>query len=108
TYVARERFQRRFRMLNFLWGLLVALACLVAQWWAAPGRPYAAFVLTLVSTLVFALGTIDLWIGLLFVSWELRALREFEWEVRNARMLADGVLDGDVEAEIAGHDPTGW
>ncbi|KAI5305642.1 hypothetical protein KEM56_003782 [Ascosphaera pollenicola] len=104
-YVNRERFQRRFRVLNFLWGLLIAIGCLVAQWWEP--RNFVAFILTLVSTIVFALGTIDLWIGFLFVSWELRALREFEWEIRNAKKLSLQE-DTDVEAVVAESDPTRW
>ncbi|KAI5291241.1 phospholipase C type enzyme [Ascosphaera aggregata] len=104
-YVDRERFQRRFRTLNFFWGLLVAVGCFVAQWWEP--RHYVASILCLISTIAFALGTIDLWIGFLFVSWELRALREFEWEVRNARKSILGE-DIDVEAEVAKRDPTRW
>ncbi|KZZ90702.1 inositol phosphosphingolipids phospholipase C [Ascosphaera apis ARSEF 7405] len=46
-YVNRERFQRRFRVLNFFWGTLVAIGCLVAQWWVP--RNYVAFILTLLG-----------------------------------------------------------
>jgi sphingomyelin phosphodiesterase 2 len=42
-----------------------------------------------VSTLNFGAGILDGLVGGFFVSSELRALKEFEWEVRNARRIAD-------------------
>jgi sphingomyelin phosphodiesterase 2 len=44
----------------------------------------------LVSSLGLMAGTVDGLIGGLFVGSELRALGEFEWEMRNARELAGG------------------
>ncbi|KAI5301775.1 phospholipase C type enzyme, partial [Ascosphaera atra] len=42
-YVARERFQRRFRIGNFFLGLLVAIGCFIAEWWSP--RDFVAFIL---------------------------------------------------------------
>ena len=49
----------------------------------------------LVSTLGFGGGVIDGLMGGLFVGSELRALREFEYEVKNARTLAVVAWRGD-------------
>jgi sphingomyelin phosphodiesterase 2 len=43
----------------------------------------------LLSTLGFAAGVLDGLIGGFFVSSELRALKEFEWEIENARRAAE-------------------
>lgn len=122
-YVRRERAQRFWRLAHFLLSVLVAVGCLVGVWWTGPttvdvvddkhryryGPAYVPFILTLVSTLGFGAGILDGLIGGLFVSSELRALKELEWEVRNARRLAvraagggDGSLgkgDGDDVVE---------
>ena len=68
------------------------------MWWTGEDLAYVAFMLVLVSTLSFGAGILDGLIGGLFVSSELRALKEFEWEVRNARALASaaaGLDDGE-------------
>lgn len=56
-------------------------------WWA----PYqgVAFTLALLSTLNLAAGIIDGLIGGLFMSAEIRALKEFEWEIGNAKAIAE-------------------
>ncbi|KAJ5102638.1 hypothetical protein N7532_003167 [Penicillium argentinense] len=86
TYVRRERSQRRWRLIHFLVSLVVSIGCMVGVWWVG-SRTYIGFILILVSTLNFGAGILDGLIGGLFVSSELRALKEFEWEVRNARSL---------------------
>jgi sphingomyelin phosphodiesterase 2 len=86
TYVRRERSQRRWRLYHFLASLVVSIGCMVGVWWVG-SRTYIGFILILVSTLNFGAGILDGLIGGLFVSSELRALKEFEWEVRNARSL---------------------
>ncbi|KAJ5101634.1 hypothetical protein NUU61_003856 [Penicillium alfredii] len=86
TYVLRERSQRRWRLAHFLVSLVVSIGCMVGVWWVG-SRTYIGFILILVSTLNFGAGILDGLIGGLFVSSELRALKEFEWEVRNARRL---------------------
>ncbi|KAF5582617.1 neutral sphingomyelinase [Fusarium pseudocircinatum] len=87
-YHAREIRQRYWRGMHFFGALLVWLACLVAVWFS-PGN-YVAFVLMLVSSLCLVAGVIDGLLSLLFFSWEIRALEEFEWEIRNAKAVASG------------------
>ncbi|QDS71864.1 hypothetical protein FKW77_010039 [Venturia effusa] len=86
SYEARERRQRRLRLSHFGAQLTVAIGCLVAVWWSP--RNYVAFILMLLSTLGLSAGVIDGLIGGLFVGSELRALKEFEWDIRNARGVA--------------------
>jgi len=49
-----------------------------------------AFILMLLSTLGLSAGVVDGLIGGLFVGSEIRALKEFEWEISNARAQACG------------------
>ena len=86
TYVRRERRQRRLRLTHFGVSTIVSIGCLVAIWWSP--RPFVSFILILLSTLGFGAGIIDGLIGGLFVGSELRALKEFEWEMRNARDIS--------------------
>ncbi|KAL4877569.1 Endonuclease/exonuclease/phosphatase [Aspergillus karnatakaensis] len=94
TYVLRERKQRRWRLAHFVTSVLVTIGCLVGVWWNGD-RPYIPFILTLVSSLGLAAGVLDGLIGGLFVSSEIRALKEFEWEIRNTRALVGGVEAGE-------------
>lgn len=87
-YNKRQRFQRRIRTYHFLGSVILSVGCLVAVWWSP--RNFVAFLLMLLSTLNLAWGVIDGLQGLLFVGSELRALKEFEWEIRNARTAAGG------------------
>lgn len=88
TYILRERKQRRWRMTHFLVSTVVSIGCFIAVWWSP--RNFVAFILILVSSLGIMAGTLDGLIGGLFVGSELRALAEFEWEVRNAYRIAGG------------------
>lgn len=88
TYTRRELHQRRFRLSNFGISIVVAVGCFTAIWWSP--RPFVAFLLILLSTLGFGAGVIDGLIGGLFIGSELRALKEFEWEIRNAKEIAEG------------------
>jgi sphingomyelin phosphodiesterase 2 len=83
SYTARERRQRRLRLSHFLFQLLLTIACLIGIWWSP--HNYVSFILILISSLGLAAGVVDGLIGGLFVGSELRALREFEWEIKNAR-----------------------
>ena len=87
-YQVRERGQRRFRLGNFAASLMVSIGCLIAVWWSP--RNYVSFLLMLLSTLGLGFGVIDGLIGGLFVGSEIRALKEFEWEICNAREAAGG------------------
>ncbi|KAJ5160813.1 Endonuclease/exonuclease/phosphatase [Penicillium canariense] len=86
TYVLRERSQRRWRLAHFLASVVISIGCMIGVWWVG-SRTYIGFILILVSTLNFGAGILDGLIGGLFVSSELRALKEFEWEVQNAKSL---------------------
>jgi sphingomyelin phosphodiesterase 2 len=87
SYTARERYQRRFRLGNFGLSILVAIGCFIAICWSP--RPFVAFLLILLSTLGFGAGVLDGLIGGLFIGSELRALKEFEWEIQNAKDMAE-------------------
>lgn len=87
-YALRERAQQRWRGAHFLASVAVAAGCLAAVWFSP--RAGVAFALVLVSSLGLAAGTVDGLIALLFVNSEVRALREFEWEVMNAKGVAAG------------------
>ncbi|KAL8797716.1 MAG: hypothetical protein Q9195_000068 [Heterodermia aff. obscurata] len=86
TYTARERRQRRLRLYHFGGSIVVSIGCFIATWWSP--RPFVSFLLMLLSTLGFGAGVVDGLIGGLFVGSELRALKEFQWEVSNARLRA--------------------
>ena len=90
TYTHRELRQRRFRLSNFLISIVVAIGCFVAIWWSP--QPFVSFLLIMLSTLSFGAGVIDGLIGGLFIGSELRALKEFEWEIKNAKALAQEKL----------------
>lgn len=94
-YTRRELHQRRLRLSNFGISVVVAVGCFTAIWWSP--RPFVAFLLILLSTLGFGAGVIDGLIGGLFIGSELRALKEFEWEIRNARDMAQGRRGADQE-----------
>ncbi|KAF9889277.1 phospholipase C type enzyme [Aspergillus nanangensis] len=89
VYARRERSQRRWRLAHFVLSVVVSIGCFVGVWWTGNHLPYVAFILVLVSTLNFGAGILDGLIGGLFMTSELRALREFEWEVRNAKQLVE-------------------
>jgi sphingomyelin phosphodiesterase 2 len=87
-YKLRERRQRRNGLIHFVGTALTSIGCFVAVWWSP--RNYVAFILLLLSTFGIMSGTLSGLIGGLFVGTELRALAEFEWEVRNTLYLAGG------------------
>lgn len=95
AYTARERRQRRLRAQHFLASLAVWIACLVGTWFTPP---FASFILLLVGSLSLVAGVIDGLIALLFMGSELRALREFEWEVRNSRRKGEGDAAASVKS----------
>jgi sphingomyelin phosphodiesterase 2 len=87
-YQLRERRQRRLRLGHFVGSFFVSIGCLIAVWFSP--RNFVAFILMLLSTLGLSAGVIDGLIGGLFVGSEIRALKEFEWEISNARAQACG------------------
>lgn len=82
SYDARERQQRKYQIGHFWASLAVSLGCLVAIWWSP--HNYVAFILMLLSTLGLASGVLDGLMGFLFVKTELRALKEFKFEIDQA------------------------
>lgn len=99
SYNLRERKQRRWRLAHFIASIVIFFGCLVATWWSP--RPFVSVVLILVSTLSFGAGVVDGLIGGLFVGSELRAMKEFEWEVQNAKDKVEGKLtDREDQLEI--------
>lgn len=85
AYMARERFQRRWRGIHFGTWLIVTVICYIGVWWTPH---YVAFILMVLSSLGLAAGVVDGLIALLFVGSEMRALKEFEWEIENVRTYA--------------------
>lgn len=85
-YMARERTQRRLRMGHFGYQILLTISCLVGVWWSP--HNYVSFILMLLSSLGLSVGVLEGLMGGLFVGSELRALKEYEWEVKNARARA--------------------
>lgn len=85
-YEVRERVQRKLRIGHFFYQLSLSIGCMIGVWWSP--HNYVAFILMLISTFGMSLGVIDGLMGLLFVGSEMRALKEFEWEVRNTRERA--------------------
>ena len=90
SYAVRERSQRVWRAAHFWASLVVAIGCWAAIWFSPAN--YVAFILILVSTLGLVSGVVDGLISLLFFNWELRALKEFEWEILNAKAAVTGGL----------------
>ena len=82
----RERIQRKLRLGHFGFQLTLWIGCLIGVWWSP--HNYVSFILQLWSSLGLSLGVIEGLMGGLFVGSELRALKEFEWEVRNAQTRA--------------------
>ncbi|KAI9754125.1 MAG: U3 snoRNP protein [Chaenotheca gracillima] len=89
NYSVRERRQRQLRLSHMLVQTLISIGCFVAVWWSP--HNFIAFILVLLSTLGFGIGIVDGLIGGLFVGSELRALKEFKWDIKNAKMLASGL-----------------
>jgi sphingomyelin phosphodiesterase 2 len=87
AYMARERFQRRWRGIHFGTWVVVTMICYIGVWWTPR---YVSFILMVLSSLGLAAGVVDGLIALLFVGSEIRALKEFEWEIMNAKANATG------------------
>lgn len=85
-YATRERKERYWRFVRFYGALVIWVGCLVAVWFSP--RNFVAFLLMLLSSLCLTAGTVEGLLALLFFSGEIRALKEFEWEVKNARATA--------------------
>ncbi|KAL9590065.1 MAG: hypothetical protein Q9203_001128 [Teloschistes exilis] len=96
TYMAREYRQRRLRLGHFLLSIAVSIICFIGIWWT--NRAGWSFLLVFVSTINFGGGVIDGLIGGLFVGSEIRALKEFQWEICQAKGMAEEPISGDSGA----------
>ncbi|KAI0890604.1 DNase I-like protein [Annulohypoxylon maeteangense] len=103
TYDERERSQRRLRILHFYLWLCVVIGCYIAVWFVQPW-PGIAFAFLVLSSLGFAMGVVDGLMGFLFFGSEIRALKEFEWEIRNAKATASGAHGLRDEEGVGGGD----
>ncbi|KAH6997819.1 Endonuclease/exonuclease/phosphatase [Ilyonectria sp. MPI-CAGE-AT-0026] len=99
-YTLREVRQRYWRGVHFFVALVVWVACLVGVWFSPAN--FVAFILMLVSSLGLVAGVVDGLLSLLFFSWEIRGLKEFDWEIRNAKAVASGDLVALTETETGG------
>jgi sphingomyelin phosphodiesterase 2 len=87
-YMLRERKQRKWREWHFLAQVGISVACLIGVWWSPN---YVAFILMLISTLGLSAGVLDGLMGFLFVKGELRALKEFHWDIDEAAKRAEAL-----------------
>ncbi|KAF2848211.1 hypothetical protein T440DRAFT_429054 [Plenodomus tracheiphilus IPT5] len=94
-YQVRERVQRKLRIGHFFYQVSLSIGCMIGVWWSP--HNYVSFILMFLSTFGMSLGVIDGLMGFLFVGSEMRALKEFEWEVRNTRERA--VVRGGKDGE---------
>ncbi|KAI9835286.1 MAG: hypothetical protein M1819_002430 [Sarea resinae] len=101
-YRQREYRQRRLRLGHFVTAVVVSIGCFVAVWWSP--HNYVAFILMVVSSLGLAAGVIDGLIGGLFVGSELRCLKEFEWEIENAKRIAAGTAERESLKDFMEHE----
>ncbi|KAK3382915.1 Endonuclease/exonuclease/phosphatase [Lasiosphaeria ovina] len=83
-YAARERAQKRWRGAHFWAALAAAVGAWVAVWFS-PHNWVSFLLMLLLGSLGLVAGTVDGLLALLFFKSELRALREFEWEIVNAK-----------------------
>ncbi|KAJ4366513.1 phospholipase C type enzyme [Ascochyta clinopodiicola] len=96
-YMDRQRIQRKLRIGHFFFQLSIWTACMIGVWWSP--HNYVSFILMLLSSIGLSVGVIDGLMGLLFGGSEMRALKEFEWEVKNA-MTRALELEGKSSAEV--------
>lgn len=97
TYIIRERKQRRYRLAHFGAELCVSIGCLIAVWWSPHNA--VSFMLMLISTLGLSAGVLDGLMGGLFVGSEIRALKEFQYEIANAKDQAEQFEESRIAAD---------
>ncbi|KAK4164226.1 putative neutral sphingomyelinase [Cladorrhinum sp. PSN259] len=106
SYVAREESQKKWRGYHFFGSVLATVTCLVGVWWAP--KNYVSFILMMVSSLSLVAGTIDGLMSLLFFRAELGQLKEFEWEIMNAKLNATGAAAMSERGEASGEGNGDW
>ncbi|MCJ1281754.1 phospholipase C type enzyme [Xylographa opegraphella] len=97
TYTARQLRQRRIMLSHLVIAVFISIGCLIGIWWSP--HTYVSFIVALISTINLSAGVIDGLIGGLFIGSELRALKEFEWEIRNAIEVEGKQEDVDAQAK---------
>lgn len=109
SYQAREATQTRYRTLHFLTWVVVTIACYIVVWFIpthsknlTTAQNHAInFVLLLIGSLGLVAGCLDGLMSLLFFRGsEMRALKEFEWELKNGRGFAAGEGPGVIDEDI--------
>lgn len=107
AYVTREAGQTRWRTYHFAFWLCITIVCYIVVWLVPThtsnlsGNQIHAinFILLLMSSLGMVAGVLDGLMALLFFRGsEKRALKEFQWELSNARAFALGETPGFAEA----------
>ncbi|KJR84493.1 inositol phosphosphingolipid phospholipase [Sporothrix schenckii 1099-18] len=88
-YMRRELKQRYWRSVHFFVSVTVTIGCYVAVWFSP--RNFVAFLLTLLASLGLATGVVDGLIALLFFGSEIRYIKDFHWEICNAKAAASAV-----------------
>ncbi|KAL8818935.1 MAG: hypothetical protein Q9223_002524 [Gallowayella weberi] len=83
----RAQRQRRLRLFHFGASVMISIICFIAIWWS--NHAGVSFMLVFISTLNFGGGVVQGLIGGLFGGHELRALKEFEWEIEAAKGFAE-------------------
>ncbi|CAK3907658.1 probable sphingomyelinase family [Lecanosticta acicola] len=104
SYDARQRRQRSLQLAHFWLSLAISIGCLIAVWWSP--HNYVAFILMLLSTLNLSAGVLDGLMGFLFVKTELRALKEFKFEIDQAARRGDVITASEDREQKRGGDVT--
>ncbi|KUI67774.1 Inositol phosphosphingolipids phospholipase C [Cytospora mali] len=111
SYQAREATQTKYRTLHFLSWVIVTIVCYIAVWFipthsenlTAAQNHGVNFLLLLLSSLGLVAGCLDGLMSLLFFRGsEKRALKEFEWELKNGKCLTTGEGLGATDEDIGG------
>ncbi|KUI56592.1 Inositol phosphosphingolipids phospholipase C [Cytospora mali] len=109
SYQAREATQTKYRTLHFLSWVIVTIVCYIAVWFipthsenlTAAQNHGINFLLLLLSSLGLVAGCLDGLMSLLFFRGsEKRALKEFEWELKNGKCLTAGEGLGAADEDI--------
>ncbi|KAK9325342.1 Endonuclease/exonuclease/phosphatase [Lipomyces orientalis] len=95
SYLPTARAQQYYRLLHFWVSIVLVVALHLGIFWVKNGWP--AFLVVLGSTVIGVTGVIDGMLGFLFGQNELRALKEFEEEVRWEMKRMEELLSGTYE-----------
>ncbi|KAK9491066.1 Endonuclease/exonuclease/phosphatase [Lipomyces doorenjongii] len=95
SYLPTARAQQYYRLLHFWISIVLVVGLHVGIFWVKSGWP--GFLVVLGSTVIAVTGVIDGMLGFLFGRNELRALKEFEEEVRWEMRRMEELLNGRYE-----------